>query len=155
MLEVPIQNRRGEVISSFLIDEEDAHLLQYKWRLRKDGYVYRGENRQKLFLHREILNNINLEGKVIDHINGNPRDNRRCNLRVCEQGDNAKNIRVKSNNTSGVTGVNWVSREEMWRAYIKHNGKFCSLGYYANKEDAIKARKEAEVKYFGEFRRKD
>ena len=155
MLEVPIQNRWGEVISSFLIDEEDAHLLQYKWRLRKDGYVYRGENRQKLFLHREILNGIDLEGKVIDHINGNPRDNRRCNLRVCNQGDNAKNIRVKDNNSSGVTGVSWASREEKWRAYIAHNGKFYSLGYYTNKEDAIKARKEAEVKYFGEFRRKD
>ena len=155
MLEVPIQNRWGEVISSFLIDEEDVYITQYNWRISRNGYVYRKKNGKTILLHRALFNDTDIQGKVIDHINGNPRDNRRCNLRVCNQGDNAKNIRVKDNNSSGVTGVNWASREEKWRAYIAHNGKFYSLGYYTNKEDAINARKEAEVKYFGEFRRKD
>ena len=40
MLEVPIQNRWGEVISSFLISKEDEHLLQYTWRLRSRGEVF-------------------------------------------------------------------------------------------------------------------
>ncbi len=153
MLEVPIQNRWGEVISSFLISKEDEHLLKYTWRLRKRGYVYRKYQGKEIWLHNEIMQPP--EGYVVDHINGNTLDNTRENLRVCTQLDNMKNLKLNIRNTSGVTGVNWRKDIQKWRAFIQVEGKFISLGTYTNKEDAIKARKEAEVKYFGEFRRKD
>lgn len=153
MLEVPIQNRWGEVISSFLISKCDAHLLKYTWRLRKRGYVYRKENRKDIWLHNEIM--CPPEGYVVDHINGDKLNNTRENLRVCTQLDNMKNLKIYTSNTSGVKGVNWRKDIQRWRAYINVEGKCISLGTYKDKEDAIKARKEAEVKYFGEFRRKD
>ena len=153
MLEVPIQNRRGEVISSFLISKIDEHLLQYTWRLRNRGYVYRKHHGKEIWLHNEIMHPP--EGYVVDHINGNPLDNTRDNLRICTQLDNMKNLKLNIRNTSGVKGVNWRKDIQKWRAFIQVEGKFISLGTYTNKEDAIKARKEAEVKYFGEFRRKD
>ena len=57
-----------------------------------------------------------------------------------------------SNNTSGITGVYWKKDRNKWGARIVVNGKCIYLGYFANKEDAIKIRKEAEIKYFGEYR---
>ena len=58
---------------------------------------------------------------------------------------------VKSNNTSGYTGVEWDKSRNKWRASITFKGKIYYLGRYDNKEDAIKVRKEAEEKIFGEF----
>lgn len=69
-------------------------------------------------LHRFITNCP--KGLVVDHINRNPADNRRCNLRICTQFENNKN---RSNNTSGITGVTWRSRSKKWRATIMKNGK--------------------------------
>ena len=155
MLEVPIQNRWGEVISSFLIDEEDVYVTQYNWRISRDGYVYRKKNGKTILLHRALFNDTDIQGKVIDHINGVTTDNRRCNLRVCTPAENSRNAGISKSNTSGITGVSWRKDRQKWRSHIRFEGKFYALGHYDNLEDAIKARKEAEVKYFGEFRRKD
>ena len=57
---------------------------------------------------------------------------------------------IKSN-TSGVTGVRWDESRQKWLAQIEFQGKRHYLGRYKNKEDAIKARKEAEEKYFKNF----
>ena len=58
---------------------------------------------------------------------------------------------IRSNNSSGVTGVGWSKKNNKWRARITLNNKEYHLGYFDDKNDAIKARKEAENKYFGEF----
>ena len=54
---------------------------------------------------------------------------------------------MKSNNTSGVTGVSWNRKAGKWDAYIKVNGKRINLGYYVDKQDAIKTRRDAEIKH--------
>lgn len=59
--------------------------------------------------------------------------------------------KLLSTNTSGVTGVRWDKSRQMWLAQIEFQGKRHYLGRYKNKEDAIKARKEAEEKYFKNF----
>ena len=61
------------------------------------------------------------------------------------------NRRLQSNNTSGYTGVSFDKKTNKWMARINK----VTLGYFENIEDAIKARKEAEIKYFGEFRYKE
>ena len=63
-------------------------------------------------------------------------------------------VNLPSNNTSGVIGVWWNKQLKKWQAMIYYYGKSKHLGYFINKEDAIKVRKEAEIKYFGEFRSK-
>ena len=56
--------------------------------------------------------------------------------------------RMLKNNTSGVKGVSWNKRFNNWETYITFQGKRIYLGRFKNKQDAIKARKEAEEKYF-------
>lgn len=50
-----------------------------------------------------------------------------------------------------IIGISWKRDRDKWHAYININGKRVNLGYFSDKQDAIKARKEAEEKYFGEF----
>lgn len=67
------------------------------------------------------------------------------------EGTNLQMLRLnklKSNNTSGVTGVAWDRTRKKWQAQLRFKGKNIYLGRYSNKEEAIKARKEAEEKYF-------
>lgn len=98
-----------------------------------------------------ITMNWLITGKNYDHINRNPLDNRKSNLRPCNLYQNAMNSSIMSNNTSGITGVNWNKSEQKWVARIQYYNKRILLGYFNNKDDAIKARLEAEAKYFKEF----
>lgn len=84
---------------------------------------------------------------VIDHINNIKTDNRIKNLRDVDESTNARNRGLKSNNTSGYRGVNKDNRNH-WIARITHNFKRIYLGYFKYKKDAIKARREAEKKYW-------
>lgn len=90
-------------------------------------------------------------GKYGDHINRNPFDNRKSNLRQATASENSMNRGLQSNNTSGITGVCWDKRREKWMAYIKINHKNIYLGTFDDKDDAIKARLNGEVKYMSEF----
>lgn len=90
--------------------------------------------------------------KNCDHHNRNKLDNRSSNLVTCTVRENNRNKSIRSDNTSGVIGVSWNKNKNKWavRIYPEKTGeKF--IGYFTNKEDAIKARLEAEVKYYGEF----
>lgn len=62
------------------------------------------------------------------------------------------NTRKHRTNTSGRTGVYWFKRVNKWIAAIIYNGRQIHLGYFENFDDAVKAREEAELKYFGELR---
>ena len=83
----------------------------------------------------------------IDHINGNKQDNRLCNLRNVTALENRRNKCIQKNSTSGVTGVYWNKWDKKWAARITVKRKFGHLGYFSNKEDAIAARKVAEVNH--------
>ena len=91
------------------------------------------------------------DNRRVDHINHNVKDNRKSNLRIVTISQNAINKKIVSNNTSGVTGICWNKNSCCWQAYITLNYKTKHLGCFKNKEDAIKARKDAEEKYFGEY----
>jgi len=86
----------------------------------------------------------------IDHIDRNPSNNKWENLREVSRSCNARNCKPRSNNTSGVTGVNYYNKRrpnKPWMARIKVSNKRIILGYFATKEEAVKARWEAEVEY--------
>jgi hypothetical protein len=80
----------------------------------------------------------------IDHQNGLPSDNRLENLRVVSASGNARNRPLRSDNTSGVCGVS--RRRTKWVAAIKAD-RLVHLGTFATKEEAISARRAAEVTY--------
>jgi len=61
------------------------------------------------------------------------------------------NASIYKNNTSSVTGVSWHKASKKWIACISKEGVKTTLGYFLKKEDAVNARKQAQLEYFGEF----
>lgn len=86
------------------------------------------------------------ESDEIDHMDGNGLNNKKDNFRVVSNIENGKNRRLYSANSSGASGVHMKSNGK-WQARINHKGKRISLGSFHKKEDAIEARKVAEIKY--------
>lgn len=80
----------------------------------------------------------------IDHINGDPSDNRIANLRDVDKQGNARNAHRNVTNTSGVTGVRFCSIRQKWNAYIKRDNRMINLGRFETKSEAVVARKAAE-----------
>lgn len=84
----------------------------------------------------------------IDHIDQNKSNNKWENLRSVSTKQNMENVGLKKSNNSGVTGVAWTDVHKCWRARIKHNYKGITIGYFKNFDDAVEARRQAELKYF-------
>ena len=89
----------------------------------------------------------------VDHINLDPLDNRKCNLRICTHRQNLCNRAPQSNNTSGVSGVCWKKRRQTWNARIKYYGAEIHLGAYHSFLEAVQARNEGMKWLYGEFGR--
>ncbi len=76
----------------------------------------------------------------IDHINGDPCDNRIANLRCVAHAENQRNLKRRSDNKSGFVGVNLHKETGSWRAYINFDGKRRHIGLFRTKEEAALAR---------------
>lgn len=87
------------------------------------------------------------DGMEIDHINSVRSDNRIENLRLVSHTENMKKLMMYRNNTSGITGVSIHKQSGKWQATIRFQGKKRFLGLFTSVEDAIKARKEAEMSF--------
>lgn len=138
----------------FYFDLEDyAKIENYCWSENNsgDGYVYTVFENAHIFLHNMIMNKSKKDRYEIDHINHNPKDNKKNNLRVVTRSQNQMNVNVKSNNTSGVTGVSWDTTNNCWIARIQKDKIRHIIGYFTDFNDAVNARKQAEEKYFGEY----
>lgn len=85
----------------------------------------------------------------IDHINGDPDDNRLANLREVSGPENARNKRLSRSNKTGHLGVSPYPYQGRMKyvARIRHDGRLHHLGYFATIEDAAAARAEAERKF--------
>jgi hypothetical protein len=115
--------------------------------LQGSGYKTGAVLRIPCVAHRvaySIYHGINLAGEI-DHINGDKSDNRIANLRMVAHSENSRNVSLYSNNNSGFHGVLWDHRRRKWEARIGVNGRQTRIGRYNHKEDAIAARKAAEV----------
>lgn len=138
-------NYGWEEIEDYMPDD-----IADKWCIDKNNYV---KNSKQEYLHRVILGAP--KDMCVDHINGNTLDNRKNNLRICTNRENTSNrTKLGTNNTSGILGVRFDNRRNKWYADIQYKGKCIFLGYFNIKEDAIKARIDAEKSYFKEFKSK-
>lgn len=140
----------------FYFDLEDFEKIKiYTWYITPYGYVSSTTFRRKLkitkaeLLHRLILNPEN--DQQVDHINHIRWDNRKCNLRICTNQENTRNTNLRSTNTSGTKGVSWDKSKTKWQAYIFVDATKIHLGYFSNQDEAIAARKAAELQHFGVF----
>lgn len=140
-----------------LVDDEDyPHISSFKWFLNgKAGYAVRNgwsmdkKKRMPIYMHREILRAP--KGTLVDHIDRNRLCNVRANLRFSDKSRNAHNQGPISRASSGVRGVYWVKRRSKYSVRIKYYGRELSLGYFFDKNDAVFARKAAELLYYPEI----
>ncbi len=141
-----------------LIDYEDLFWLQqWKWYSSKRGYARRNAvgtaDTSSTLMQRVILefHGKDLTGLDVDHINGNPLDNRKSNLRVTTHQQNGFNRKISKNNTSGYKGVSFDKRRNKYVANIKVNYKIIYLGGYETAKEAAIAYNEAAKIHFGEY----
>lgn len=132
------------------IDLDNIHVLEhYYWGANTQGYLHTRIGKKLVRMHHALMG-FPIK-KVIDHINGNPLDNRLSNLRVCEQQENTWNGSISKNNTTGHSGVELIKSTGKWRARIHVDRKSIHIGHYDIYKEAVKARKRAEKYYFGEY----
>lgn len=135
---------------TFTIDSEDFEKIKnYCWHCSNER-VYSTINKKRQLLHRFILG-LTDKSMVVDHINRNPLDNRKQNLRVCSQSDNSKNRSLYKNNKSGHNGICYSKRDNKWYVYIDCNKKHYNCGQFDTYEEALKIRIDKEQELFGEY----
>jgi hypothetical protein len=151
-----------------LVDNEDFEWLnQWKWLF--DGKCaaraehIKGTGRwpnqkyKHIQMHRTILEKYNLlkDNLETDHINRNPLDNQKKNLRMVTHIENSINRGLPKNNSSGFKGVTFdkdtTNRYKKWKAHIKLNNKHINLGRFLTKEEAALAYNKIAKNNFGEY----
>jgi len=136
---IPIISK-GKVLNCIVDDDDFDELIKYRWFIKQNNYVYRQEKRKTIHIHRMIMNPPS--DMYVDHINRNPLDNRKENLRIC----------TKSQNNMNKSGIRGVSRfRDKWRARIKINRKEFHLGIFNTYEEALEKRRSIEPEIFGNF----
>lgn len=137
-----------------IVDAEDyERLCKYKWYFNGGFSVrrmlHRGRKTSAIPLANEVLK---WYGIIVDHINRNGFDNRKSNLRLCNQSQNVANReKCRINSTSGYKGVSWSKVNKKWVVHIQINGKVLHLGYFLKEEDAAKAYNRKALELFSEF----
>ena len=147
-----------------LVDDDDFELISsHKWHAKMDRNTFYAKTHIRiagrfatLHMHRLILG-VSV-GLMVDHLNNNGLDNRRCNLRLANGSQNQWNSRKRqalkgTAVSSQYKGVNYKKAGKRWAAQIGMYGRRKHLGYFASEELAAQAYDEAAKKYFGEFAR--
>ncbi len=138
-----------------LVDDEDFELVnKIKWyasfNWNKTGFYAKGwMNGKKLYMHRYILNTPTR--LYTDHINHNGIDNRKSNLRICDNQKNQANRQTHIKKTSIYKGVCWNKSLGKWVSGIKYNYKHYKRSSHTTEVEAAKAYDKKAKELFGEF----
>jgi hypothetical protein len=141
----------GNMQKSPKLIDKDGYVLLYlpdHHESNSRGYV----REHRVVMEQHLKRNLK-KGELVDHINGNVKDNRLRNLRLCTHKQNIRNSKLSRKNKSGYKGVSWDSTRNLWQASIKVNYRSIGLGRFKKKEDAALAYNMAATHYFGEFAR--
>jgi hypothetical protein len=132
-----------------VVSPEDADLSLFDWHCTSHGRAAKGKSE---YMHKLIGERMGLSGEI-DHIDGNPLNNRRSNLRSCTRSQNEANApkHTSRGDTSKYKGV--CKRGDKWIAQIKSNGKMRQIGRFSDEDEAAKAYDKAALETFGEFAR--
>ena len=139
-----------------LVDDEDFNILSVtRWSDDSNGYAIRHTKTAEGLKTTEKMHRIIMQakpGEIVDHINGCPWDNRKENLRIVTDKENARNSKLYNTNKSGYKGVA-VYKNGRWTAQITVNYRKLHLGVYDDVEEAAEAYNEAAIEHFGEYAR--
>ena len=141
-----------EILLDFDVFEKYTKTL-YIHSDKTNGYNSVGVFYERKKVLSRLIMSVTDKNQYVDHINGNPLDNRRSNLRVVSHQENMMNKKTYKNNTSKIKGVN-LNKKGLWVARIQVRNKRIFLGSSKDKSVAEKLRVEAEKKYFGKYDRK-
>ena len=147
VIEIPLGNRRGVKRRGVVrIDAADAHLVEgYGWSLMANGYAMgrlRGVRGAKpVYMHRLLMGLGRGDRRQVDHVNQDKLDNRRANLRICDDALNRQNGRSLGG-SSRFRGVSFVRRRNKWEAYANLDGRRHHLGYFDSEIAAAEAASE-------------
>ena len=150
--EIVIKKKNGNM-KKFKIDIEDIEKIEkYRW-WDHSGYAITDipKNSGKIMLHRYLMDVIHISHLevIVDHINRDPTDNRKFNLRLVNPTQSSINRGVQSNNKSGISGVTWDKKANKWAVYIKYKYAHRLMGSSEDLEEATKIRLQAELDIFG------
>jgi len=134
--------------ASWFCNNQGSKKLKYRAVSTKDYKTY--------YMHRVIMERVYnrklRSTETVDHIDGDPLNNTRKNLRVCTKKNNTRyKVKTTSECTSKYKGVCWQINRKKWFSQIKVNSKTINLGYFINEKDAAKCYDSAANFYFGEF----
>lgn len=142
-----------------LVDDADyEYLSQWKWFCETSHHAARDQHigmdgkreiKKRIKMHRLIMGFP--KAMEIDHIDGNPLNNQRRNLRIVTHAQNQKNLKTPITNTSGFKGVSWSKVRRKWIAGIHVDGRGYNLGGFDTIEEAARKYNEVAVERFGEF----
>lgn len=157
---IPLSGRLGSGTCALVDDEYHVMLSQFRWRWTSgyavSGYYEGSSHKTRKWIsapmHRVVMNAEH--GQIIDHVNGNRLDNRKCNLRLVTNQENLRNMRVDARKTSLSTsrfkGVARRARfSPSWAAKIMVDYKFLSLGSFKCELAAALAYNTAALRIFG------
>ncbi len=121
-----------------LIDDHDfQRIVSFKYHLDRSGHAARSKSienvNRKIYIHWDIIGRK--KGFDVDHINRNPLDNRKVNLRHCTRSENIMNVGLTKQNTTGYKGVSFHKRYKVYRAKIAFNGVRYEIGEYKTAKD--------------------
>ena len=146
----------SEKVDEFMIDADDIPLVKFhRWRFSHSHIVTGSKTKGGVIDVSWIITGLTREqlddGYVVDHINGNAKDNRKQNLRICTQPENVLNKSFMSTNTSGFIGVAYKKERNTWDPEIRRNNIRCHLGATRTIEEAVYKRLIATKLIFGEY----
>jgi hypothetical protein len=133
-------------------------LNQWKWHAiwnnhAQGYYATRHEglrpNRKVVFMHRVVAKTP--DGMLCDHIHQNTLDNREEELRNVTYSQSNMNRRTPKKNKFGITGISRYSEGSGYTATLYFEKKRVLYKAFPTLDEAIAARKEAEIKYFGQY----
>lgn len=147
--EILLYNKKCEVIGFAMIDCEDIDkVAAFKWSLRTDGYVqttiYNVKKNASLRLSRLILNAG--KGQIVDHIDRNPLNNCKSNLRIVTAQQSSSNRAVVM-----YGGIYYRRDRNKWNVSVQKSNKRYWVGAFKTKEEAVNAKISACLKYFGDY----
>jgi hypothetical protein len=125
-------------LKCFVDDEDFERVSKFNWYISNNGYARTCMKGKKFVqMHRFILNAGQYD--VVDHINRNPLDNRRSNLRLADKRINSLNRGLRRDNKTGVKGVR-MHPQGTYTPYTFYQGKQLSWGTYKTLDEAVAVR---------------